>query len=236
MSLKNSFKKIRDFILRRYKNNLVAILVYGSANIGPFIEGKSDIDTMIFLKNAKGLNLDKETKFLIKTLSSENFHTQYFHTLSSIKKYAKKRISWSTRITILTKDGSRVLYSTLEFEKLKKWLLANFLSKKEIKKYVQEKDKAELEGYFKKIKSFELTKAIFSHVRRKLQVINYFQTKKLIFDYNECLDNISFLEDEKKKLRNLYRIYERRGKLSQKQVDYYYNFAKQLTNRILNEN
>lgn len=233
MSLKTSFQKIKSFILKRYGNNLAAILVFGSANTGHFRKGKSDIDTMIFLKKLKELNLDKETKFLINELKSENFRTQYFRTLNSIKKYVRERISWSTRITILSKDGSRVLYSTPEFEELKKWLIDTFPSKYNIRKYVQKKDKVELYGYFKKIRDFDLTKALFSHLRRKLQIITYFQTGKIIFDYNKCLNNTKLLDEEKEKLKILYEVYKKRKKLSKKQINKFYLLAKQLTNRIL---
>lgn len=232
MSLKKSFERIRNFILKRYGDNLVAILVYGSANTGHFKKGKSDIDTMIFLKKLNGLNLERETKFLIRSLASENFRTQYFHTLASIKKYVTERISWSTIITILSKDGSRVLYSTPAFKKLKKWLMENFPTREQIYKYVKEKDKFELYGYFKKIKKFELTKGLMSHIRRKLQIINYLQTGKLIFDYSRCLKNVYLPENEKEKLRNLYKLYNNQKKLSKKQVREYYHLAKQFTKRI----
>ncbi len=64
MMLEKSFKKIKSFIFDRYRNNLASILVFGTANTGGFREGKSDIDTMIFLKKQNGLDLDKETKFV----------------------------------------------------------------------------------------------------------------------------------------------------------------------------
>lgn len=51
--LENSLRNIKNFILRRYKDNLAALIVFGSANTGHFREGESDIDTMIFLKNKK---------------------------------------------------------------------------------------------------------------------------------------------------------------------------------------
>jgi len=233
MSLENSLEKIKKFILQRYCDNLVAILVFGSANTGHFREGKSDIDTMIFLKKLNSLDLKKETKFLINKLSSENFRTQYLHTTRSLKKYVKKRVSWSTRITILSKEGSRVLYSTPEFKKLKEYLIKNFPSKEDIRKYVKGKDKVELSGYFKKIKNFELTKGIFSHIRRKLQIIVYFQTKKLIFNYNNCLNEISLSNNEKERLKMLYNLYNKRKKLSQKQIGEYYRLAEKFTEKIL---
>ena len=233
MFLENSLSKIKDFILKRYGNNLAAILVFGSANTRYFRENESDIDTMIFLKKLKGLDLAKETKFLIKALAPENFHTQYFHTLSSIKRYVKKRVSWSTRITILSKDGSRVLYSTQEFAKLKKWLKDTFPSKQKIRKYVKEKDEFELYGYFNSIEGFDLTKALMSHIRRKLQIMNYFQTGKFVSDYNRCLTHINLPFDKKEKLRALYKSYKNREELNEKEVENYYKLANQFTDKIL---
>lgn len=232
MSLENSLKKIRSFIVSRYGDNLAGLLVFGSANTGQFHEGRSDIDTIILLKKLNGLDLEKETNFLIESLKSENFRTQYFHTVESIKEHVKKRVSWSTRITILSKEGSRVLYSTPEFEKLKRWLIDNFPSKEDIMRYVIEKDKVELDGYFKEIENFDLTKALMSHVRRKLQIMNYFQSNKIIFDYDICLNDVELPAEEKGKLKELYRIYEKREKLSKKQISDYYNLARELTKRI----
>ena len=65
MSLKKSLKNIKGFLKKRYKGNLAAILVFGSAVTNHYIEGKSDIDTIILLKEQKGLDLKKESKFLI---------------------------------------------------------------------------------------------------------------------------------------------------------------------------
>ncbi len=233
MTLEDSLKRIKSFILRRYGNNLAAILLFGTAYTGEFQEKKSDIDTMIFLKEQSKLDLNEESEFLFNALRTESFSTQYFHTLESIKQYIKERTSFSTYITITSRDGSKVLYSTLEFEKLKKWLLDNPPTKEAIKKYIQKKDEFELEGYFKKIKGFDLTKVLFSHFRRKLQIINYFKTGKLIFNYKRCFDNINFLNNEKEKLNFLHKIYEKRKNLSKKQTEDYFDFAKQLTNKIL---
>ena len=99
-------------------------------------------------------------------------------------------------------------------------------------RYVTEKDKVELDGYFKEIKNFELTKALMSHIRRKLQVIHYFKTGKLVFDYDKCLNNTDLSDNEKEKLMFLYKTYEKGGRLSKKQIDGYFDFAKQFTERI----
>ena len=70
MSLENSLIKIKYFILKRYKDNLVALLMYGSANTGHYKKGESDIDFIIILKEIEGLDINKETRFLINELKS----------------------------------------------------------------------------------------------------------------------------------------------------------------------
>ena len=230
MSLQKSLKEIKRLLLKRYKKNLAAILVFGSANTGHFVGGESDIDHMIFLKRLHNLNLTKESKFLFENLRKYHFSTQYFNTLKGIKEYIKKRKSFSTYVTIVSDDGSRIIYSTLEFEKTKEWLLKHPFKKQEIKDSIKEKDKFELEGYFREIKDYELTKGLMSHIKRKLQIMNYFKTGKLIFDYDKCIKNIN--PENKEELNNLYEVYKQRGKLSKKEIDYYYKLARELTRRI----
>ena len=230
MSLENNLQNIKKFLLERYKDNLAGILIFGSANTNHFIEGKSDIDHMIFLKRKNNINFKKELKYLFRKLKNYHFSSQYMNSLKGIKEYIKKRKSFSTYITIVSDDGSRVIYSTPEFEKTKEWLLKHPFKKKEIKNFVREKDKFELDGYFKDIKNYELTKALMSHIRRKLQIINYLKTGKLIFDYEKCIRNARL--DNEKELERLYEVYKHRGKLSKKEINYYYTLARELTEKI----
>jgi len=233
MSLEDSLKKIKKFLRDRYKDNLAGILIFGSANIGNFVKGKSDIDHMIFLKEQKGLNLEKEGKTLIKELKSERLATQYFHTLSSIRDYLQQRSSFSTYLTIVAKDGSILLYTTPEFEKFRKHLKENPIPRNKIKDYLKRKDDVELYGYLKKIKGYSLTKAMMAHLRRKIQILNYFKTNKLIFDQEKCLKNINIEKDKRRKLEELYDIYEKRRKLSEKEIQDYHEIANKLTKQIL---
>jgi len=133
------------------------------------------------------------------------------------------------------------LYRTEDF--LDKKIIINYkgiklpclLLEEELRVYKKmgRKDKVELDGYFKKIKGFDLTKALFSHLRRKLQIINYFQNKKLVFGYNNCLSNVDLLNSEKEKLRTLHQSYNSRKGLSKKEISDYHELAKKLTNNIL---
>jgi len=232
MKLKENVKKIKDFLLRKYKNNLAAILIFGSANTGHFIEGKSDIDNMIFLKKKGNINSKEEINFLIKKLKKYNFATQYFNDLNGIKKYIQEGTHFSSYITIVSKDGAKIIYTTPKFEKTRDYLRKHLPLKKNIKEIIKEKDRFELEGYFKKIKGFDLTKALMSHLRRKLQIMNYFQNRDLIFDYEKCLNNIDLNNKEKNKLEKLYENYSKRKILTKKENNYFRNLAKRLSNKI----
>lgn len=235
MKLEESLTKIKEFLLDRYKDNLAGILLFGTANTGEFREGKSDIDTMIFVKEQRELNIEEEIKFLIEALKSNRFATQYFHTLEGIAKYIKERSSFSTYITIVGKDSSRTLYSTSEFEETRKNLGKNPPSKENLKKYIERKDEFELDGYFKDIEDFKLTKALFAHLRRKLQIMNFFKTGELVFDYKRCMSNLDFSANERKQLDSLYSDYSDRTFLTKQKVEEYSNLARQLTNMILKD-
>ncbi len=232
MTLEKSLGNIEKFLLDRYKDNLAGILLFGSAATGEFKEGESDIDTMIFVKDQRGLNIDEEIKFLIDKLKSERFATQYFHSLEGIIKYLRERNSFSTYLTIVSEDGSKTLYSTHEFEKTRQILRENPPSKEDLKKYVKEKDNFELDGYFRGIKDFQLTKALFAHIRRKLQIINYFKTGELVFDYIKCTNN-SGLSKTEEGLNLLYEEYSNRKSLTLEESNKYYQLARHLTDIIV---
>ena len=233
MALEESLTRIKEFLLDRYEDNLAGILLFGSANTGEFRQGESDVDTMIFLKEQRELDTGEEIRFLIKSLKSERFATQYFHTLEGIVQHIKERKSFSVYITMVGQGGSKTLYSTPEFEETREQLRKNPPSKKEIKKFIKEKDDFELDGYFRDIKNFELTKALFAHLRKKLQVRNYFKTREFIFDYNRCMNNLDLSENEKRELHFLYDVYSKRKSLTETEVDKYCRLAKEFTDRII---
>ncbi|GEM_PF-4761474 len=233
MALEESLTKIREFLLERYKGNLAGILLFGTANTGEFKEGMSDIDTMIFLKEQGGLNIDGEIKFLCNALKSERFSIQYLFSLRSVIYYIEERGSFSTYITIVSKDGSRTLYSTPEFEKVREQLRKTPPSKKDIKRFIEKKDEFELKGYFKEISNFELTKALFSHIRRKLQIMNYFKNNELIFDYKKCINNLKLPADKIREIEHLYEKYSGRKSLTESETEKYYRLAKEFTGKII---
>ena len=233
MLLEKDIQKIKDFLLKRYGTNLATILIFGSANTGHYIEGKSDIDHIILLKKLNGLDVSQEMSILIRKLKSFHFAIQYLNDLEGIKNYINKRKSFSTYITLVSEDGAKVIYTTSEFEKTRKYLKEHPLAKRDIKEQLKEKDKFELEGYFKEIKGANLTKALMAHLRRKLQIINYFQTGKLTFDYERCLNTIKIDKRKKEQLEKVYSTYSKRKDLTKGEVNICEKLARELTQRII---
>lgn len=232
MAPKKSLVRIKRTLTKRYGKNLAAVLVFGSANTGKFKSGKSDIDTIILLKNKEGLNFEEEIILLSDKLKKLNFATQYFHTLRSIKDQILKRKSWGVFITIASRDGSLVLYSTPEFQKLKQWFRKHPLKKKDCLKYLQEKNKTDVNGYFKKRKGYELTKSIMAHIRKQLQILNFLRNGLLVYNYKECLDYLNLAKNDNKKLLVLYDKYEKRASLKKSEVDAYYDYFRKLNGMI----
>jgi len=91
-------------------------------------------------------------------------------------------------------------------------------------------------GYLRKIKGFALTKGLSSHIRRKLQIINYFENKKIVFDYEKCLSDVILEKEQKDKLKKLYNYYIKRKRLPKKETQDYYEIAEKLAKRIAHNN
>ncbi|MEK6757615.1 MAG: nucleotidyltransferase domain-containing protein [Nanoarchaeota archaeon] len=232
MSLDDYLSDIKRYLKERYKDNLSAILIFGSANTGHFVERKSDIDLIILLKNKKELNLEREKEILFKERKSLKWSIVHFDTIKEYEKHIYKKGSWSSWITVI--NGSKKLYRTNEFEKFRKRLISKPISKKKLKKYIKDKDKFELDGYFKNIKEFESLKGLFSHLRRKLQIMNYYENKTILFDYEKCLKNINLDKNKEIMLNKLYDNYVKRKTLPKKDIDDYYEISRELTKKTIN--
>ena len=125
------------------------------------------------------------------------------------------------------------MYSTNEFEETRQRLKENPPSRKNLKKYIKEKDKFELEGYFKDLNGFKLTKALFAHIRRKLQMMNYFKTGELAFEPKKYVNDLDLSDKERKEFELICEDYSDRKPLSNKKIRNYLELAKQLTNKIM---
>jgi hypothetical protein len=237
--LRKSIDKIKEVASERYGDNLAGLLVLGSVNTGNFVEGESDINTMVFVKDLDNLNPKEEIDFLTNSLRNERFQSQYFHSLESIVEYLKKRKSFSTYLTITAEDGSKILYSTHEFGDIRKRLRENPFTKKELIEHVKEKDEFEIgeKGYMRnsqtgkyKNRAYRLTQNLFFHLRRKIQIMSFLKTGKLIFDLENCIDNTELNDDEKGKIIKLYDLYKERKPVSKEQD--YFDLAYKFTDKI----
>lgn len=230
MTPKKSLNKIKNFLRKRYGKNLAAILIFGSASTGNFVKGKSDIDTIVLLKSREGLDFKEEMIILSDSMQKEKLSIQYLHTLQSIKEYIKKRKSWATYLRIVSKDSSLTLYSTKEFQNLKKYFLKNPFTKKDCIYYIKRKQISDVNGYFKKAKGYFLTKSLMFHIRKQLQILNYLNNGGLVFDYEGCLDSSNLSSKDKDKLMVLYDKYSDRKCIRDK--IYYYEVISKLNKFI----
>ncbi len=235
MSLQKSLKEIKNYFINRYSNNLSSIILFGSVVTNNYIERKSDIDTIIILKKRYNLNLDEEKRKSFEERTEPKLSIQ---NLIDIK-YAKENLifgkSWSTYWALASERGSQVLYSTPEFKSLKKYFLKNPPKREIIKLHIKEKDKIDLEKLFPKWKGFLATKYLTFHIRRKLQVLNYFKTGNYIYDFGECLKNLKFNEREQNGLEKLIKSYKNRELLSKKEINSFVKLAYNLTKKIEKE-
>ena len=164
-------KRIIESCLNRCGKDLAGILIFGSYNTGSFVAGKSDVDIMTFLKNNSKIKL-QATADLLKhvDLADLNVSMAHFGTFDNYKSHIYSEGSWSSWITIV--KGSKVIYSTKEFEQFRESLKKNPISNDSLADYLINKDEIELDGYFTRSKGFNLTKAYFSHMRRLAKFYN----------------------------------------------------------------
>lgn len=136
-------KKLVDRCLLNYDRNLAAVLIFGSYNIGPFKNGSSDLDTIILLKKDKNIDFEKETDDLSRLLKDLNIALHHFRTIDNYKEHIYDKGSWSSWITVIC--GSKIAYSTPEFEKFRKELAEKSIEKGKLIEYLEHKDKTDYE-------------------------------------------------------------------------------------------
>lgn len=231
MNKQNLEKKLVERCLSNYKGNLAAVLIFGSYNVGPFRNGSSDLDTIILLKEEDNVDFEKETKILQEQLKDLNVALHHFRTIENYRAHIYSKGSWSSWITVIC--GSKVAYSTPDFERFRKELAKKPIQNAKLIAYVQSKDGTDLSLDLEKTSEWVRTKAIFSHIKRKLQILNYNTGNKLEFDYSRCLEKLKDLKDAKE-LKKLSELYEKREGLGLDEAKKYVLIARNLTKDVLN--
>lgn len=184
----------------------------------------SDIDALIFLYRIGNLKSQAE----IEALQNESrilLSVQQLGTLREARRRIYEGGSWSTWITLVV--GSKVIYRTKKFDAFRRSLGKQRLSPKRLINYLKGKDRFELDGYVGSASGWELTKGLFSHMRRKLQIISYYRGNKLAFEFDVCLNNLSDLNTGV--LRKLRESYMARKSISAIDIPVYMAYARELT-------
>ncbi len=223
----NIENRIVNTCIKRYGNNLAAVLIFGSYNTGKFVKGISDINLIILFKKKNSIKFQSEYDILYHNLFADiPVSITHFRIIEDYRRHIYGEGSWSSWITVI--NGSKAIYSTKEFELFRQKLLEKPILGAHLLSYLLHKDEIELKGYFKRIREWDLTKAIFFYIRRKLQVINYLNGNNLEFDYQKSLRNIKHIEHEKE-LSRLSDLYYGRKNLTNKKINSYYEIAHKLT-------
>ncbi len=261
MKLDEKINEVLEKLKQRYKDELAAWIIYGTAADGKWIEGKSDIDSIIILKdNAeisdikksldsgfldaqdakfKHLDISKEKEALFSYLDGYNLSIVEFHKISDYFKDIVERGRWTSMITIL--QPPRLVYSTREFEEFQKRLLSILnkkpVNKEKIIKLIKEKDDLELGLQFLgKVEGYKKSSCLHGHFRRKFQILSYYLKGKLHYKYRESLENIRelFSKEEYDKLMEIPKRYESREGMTAEEEGYYKSLALKAT-RIIEE-
>lgn len=226
-------KKFIEYCKEKYKNNLLAIIIYGSYAWGYFDKRKSDYDVFVIFKekipkSKKSAKIEFSKKFPKITL-------QYYCTADEIIHKVNKG-HWTTYITLL-KSG-RVLYKTKDYKKFLKSL-------KKIKFMGEILDAAAIEynslfeiKELQKFRGYEAAKWALPCIRKRLQFLTYIKKKKTIWNLRRIIKmNKKILtKEERKFLLNLdNKVKSRSAKFVARDKKIAVQILERLNHEILNK-
>jgi len=170
-------KKFIDYCKDKYKDNLFAIVIYGSYAWGYFDKKSSDYDVFIIFKNGTPKNkklAQKEFNKLFPKIS-----LQYYCTAEELINKVREG-HWSIYITLL--KSAKVLYKAKGYRKfLRRLKKINFIEQLLDTAAMEYKVKFEID-VLKKIKGYKAAKWALPSIRKRLQLLAYIRKKKAIWD------------------------------------------------------
>lgn len=211
----------------RYNGNLAAVLIFGSYFTGQYLPGESDIDLIVLFKKPLK-NSEREREFLFERLKNLKLSIHHFRTLEDYKKKIYAESSWSSWIVV--QRGSMVAYSTPEFLDFKKYIAAHKLDSEKLIKFIKEKDAFDLKTDLTSKSDFAAVKMLYAHIRRKLQILNFYKNNILEFDFSKCLSAIAV--ENKELLRKLSVTYDKRDTMSRKEIAMLVKISKSFTELV----
>lgn len=197
--------KFINYCKDKFKDNLIAIVIYGSYAWGYFDKRKSDYDLFVIFKN-KIPRGKSEIRRKFKRIALPYFCTTY-DLINKIKEG-----HFAIHITLL--KSAKVLYKTKNYDKfLKKLKKIDFLE--ELVDIAGMESHAKFEkNVLKKRKGFMATKWALHTIRKRLQLLTYIRYHKLIWDLEKILplEKDILNKEEKDFLLNLEKKLESRSK------------------------
>lgn len=171
-------KGFMEFCKKRFGDNLVAVVIFGSYPWGYFDRKKSDYDVILFFKNPVRIN---------KRFAKEKFGKVDVHYLLDKNELISRAHlgHWTTYITLL--KSARVIYSTREYR--------NFLRElKGLNLFEAVVDVAGIEAKaayeideLKKKRGYKALKWSLPMLRKRLQMLTYLRFHKLVWDMKKNL-------------------------------------------------
>jgi len=177
-----------NFCKNKYKDNLVAIVIYGSYAFGYFDKRKSDYDVFVIFKN-KTLKGKKEINKKFPKIS-----LQYFCTTNELI-HKINQGHWSIYITLL--KSARVLYKAKRYNLfLRRVKKLNFFRNVNWVTTIKRKTNFEKEA-LRKSKGYKAAKWALPSIRKRLQLLTYIRKKKIIWELKKIIKkNRDILEKE----------------------------------------
>ena len=170
-------KNFMDYCKDKYKDNLLAIVIYGSYAWGYFNKRKSDYDVFVIFKEKSPKDKGTAQKEFGKLFPKITL--QYYCTTDELI-HKVNGGHWSIYITLL-KSG-RVLYKTRGYRKfLKKLKKIDFIEQMLDTVAMQYKAKFEIDT-LRKIRGYKAAKWALPSIRKRLQLLVYIRRKKAVWD------------------------------------------------------
>ena len=223
-------KYLKDFITfckKKFKDNLVAITIYGSYPWGYFDKKRSDYDVFVIFKE----KIPRGKKEINKKFPKITL--QYFCTINDLLKKSGEG-HWSIYITLLKSAG--VLYYTKEYRKfLKELKKIDFIEQLIDTMAMQYKSKYEI-NVLRRDKGYKAAKWALPSIRKRLQFLTYIKRKKAIWDLKKVviLNKDILNKEERNFIMNLnQRVRKRKNLFTKKDKEMTIEILNRLNHEIL---
>lgn len=175
-------KNFVEFCKEKYRDNLIAITIYGSYPWGYFDKKKSDYDVFVIFKDKILKSKKSAQKEFLKKFPKISL--QYFCTAEELLRKVEEG-HWSIYITLL--KSARILYYTKEYKKfLKELKKVDFIEQLMDTAAMEFKANFEIEA-LKKSRGYKAAKWALPSIRKRLQLLTYIRRKKAIWNIKKVV-------------------------------------------------